>query len=214
MVACKVFIEGGGDYRALHLDCRQGFSEFFLKAGIPAHLPILPIACGGRKQAYQDFCKAIRNRENALLLVDSEEVINTSHGDKPWQHLARRQGDEWQQPSHTTEDDCHLMVTCMESWFLTDIDTLATFFGDGFNPPKISDTQHIESVPKAEVFSILAQATVCCKEKGQYGKGRHSFKILADIDPNKVAAHSPWAKRFIDELKRRAIALSQTASAI
>ena len=37
-------------------------------------------------------------------------------------------------------------------------------------------------------------------QKGEYGKGAHSFKILERIDAKKVLASSPSAKRLIDEL--------------
>jgi hypothetical protein len=42
-----------------------------------------------------------------------------------------------------------------------------------------------------------------CKTKAPYGKGEHSFKLLALIDPTKVANASPWANRFINELKKK-----------
>jgi hypothetical protein len=42
-----------------------------------------------------------------------------------------------------------------------------------------------------------------CKTKAEYGKGEHAFKLLASIDPAKVMAASPWARRFVDELKKK-----------
>jgi hypothetical protein len=42
-----------------------------------------------------------------------------------------------------------------------------------------------------------------CKTKAKYGKSEHSFKLLALIDADFVASASPWAKRFIDEVKSR-----------
>lgn len=41
------------------------------------------------------------------------------------------------------------------------------------------------------------------KSKAEYGKGEHSFPLLARIDPATVMAASPWAKRFVDELKKK-----------
>jgi hypothetical protein len=79
---------------------------------------------------------------------------------------------------------------------------LISFFGQGFEDtqlPAISNA--IESVVKEQVYQSLANATRYCKTKAQYGKGEHSFKILARIDPMKVTAASSWAKRFVDELK-------------
>ncbi len=36
--------------------------------------------------------------------------------------------------------------------------------------------------------------------KGEYHKGRHSFEILAAVDPGRVVAALPHAKRLIDTL--------------
>jgi len=52
-------------------------------------------------------------------------------------------------------------------------------------------------------YQSLKTATAHCKTKAEYGKGAHSFKLLALIDPAKVTGASGWAERFINELKRR-----------
>lgn len=202
MVSYKLFVEGGGDSRALHAACRNGFTEFMKKAGLAGKMPRV-VSCGSRKKAYNDFCTAIQNGEKAFLLVDSEDLVNAQHQGKPWQHLAQRPGDGWSQPATATDDHCHLMVVCMESWFLADKTLLATFFGQGFNANALPAAgKALESIPKPDVYNALSNATSQCKTKACYGKGQHSFKILAQIDPGKVCAASPWAKRFIDELKK------------
>ena len=61
----------------------------------------------------------------------------------------------------------------------------------------------IETVEKAQLYQALSAATSACKTKAPYGKGEHSFKLLASIDPSKVVAAAPWAKRFVDETKRQ-----------
>ncbi len=61
----------------------------------------------------------------------------------------------------------------------------------------------VESIAKQQVYQSLANASRDCKTKAQYGKGEHSFKILAEIDPMKVGAASPWAKRFLEELNNK-----------
>jgi len=48
----------------------------------------------------------------------------------------------------------------------------------------------------------LQEATKNCKAKSAYGKSEHSFKLLAQVSPATVMAASPWAKRFVDELKQ------------
>lgn len=208
----RLYVEGGGDANGLRTACREGFASFLSKAGLKGHMPRI-IACGGRENAYDSFCTALKNGERAFLLVDSEAPVATQAGDAngqqadllqwlPWAHLKQRIGDEWAQPPGASDTDCHLMVQIMESWFLADSTTLAAFFGDGFDQSKLPGTSTgIEAIAKQTVYTALKAATAHCKTKASYGKGEHSFKILAAIDPKKVCATSPWAQRLVEVLK-------------
>ena len=99
---------------------------------------------------------------------------------------------------------CHLMVQCMESWFLADRETLKLFFGQGFKENQLPALANsIEKIAKTQIYQCLANATSECKTKAKYGKGEHSFKLLSIINPVKVMNASPWAKRLIDDLKKR-----------
>jgi hypothetical protein len=202
-----LFVEGGGNSKDLKTECRHGFSVFLEKAGLKGNM-LRVVACGGRGQAFDRFSTAVKNNEPALLLVDSETVItadcqqNDSGTWKPWAHLKNRQGDNWEQPDNAAGSDCHLMVQCMESWFIADREALKAFFGKGFNENALPSAQNpIELIDKAQVYKALADATKSCETKKQYGKGEHSFKILARIDPAKVTDASPWADRFIKTAK-------------
>jgi hypothetical protein len=204
----KLYVEGGGDTALLKTACREGFTTFITAAGVKKRPRI--VACGGRRDAYDSFCTAVANGEDAFLLVDSEEFVAVEHhsGDpaewKPWQHLKQRTGDGWDMPRGSTDAACHLMVQVMESWFLTDRDTLKAFFGQGFtenNLPAI--TVSVDAVAKTSVYDALQSATRNCKTKAPYGKGEHSFKLLAKLNPNKVVAASRWARRFIEQLKTK-----------
>lgn len=204
----KLYVEGGGDTAALKADCRKGFTRFITEAGITKRPRI--VACGSRRDAYDSYCTAVNNGEEAVLLVDSEAEINEQHQQGkantwlPWQHLRHRQGDAWDKPNCVPETDCHLMVQCMETWLITDRNTLEAFFGQGFNKNQLpAQANPIEQVAKATVYSSLSNATRNCRGKGRYGKSKHSFKLLAEISPKRVTEASPWAKRFIDELKKK-----------
>jgi hypothetical protein len=204
----KLYVEGGGDSNALKTACRAGFSEFLSKAGLKGKMPRI-VACGNRQNAYDSFCTAINSGEEALLLVDSESSVAGNCQDdrvenwKPWCHLKNRPGDQWEQPVNATEKDCHLMVQCMEAWFLADRETLEFFFGQGFKGNALPAANQIELVDKRQIYQALAIATHNCKTKNKYDKGKHSFKLLAMIAPDKVITASPWAKRFIDISKRK-----------
>lgn len=206
MVGMKLYVEGGGDTHLLRTACRKGFHEFLKKAGLAGCMPRV-IACGGRKQAYDDFCTALCNGESAMLLVDSEGPVDAQFSkepQKPWQHLKNRPGDQWSKPTDASDDHCHLMVQCMETWFLADHQTLKAFFGQGFNGNALpEDSKAIEDVDKEKVYQSLESATKKCKTKAPYGKGEHSFKLLEQIDPAKVTEASAWAKRFVETLKEQ-----------
>ena len=205
----KIYVEGGGDTNLLKTACRQGFSEFLKKAGFTGHMPRI-VACGGRQDAYDAFSTAMAKREPAILLVDSESPVaaDCQQGEAdtwlPWHHLRNRQGDQWEKPVNATDTDCHLMVQCMEAWLLADRDTLQTFFGQGFNANSLPAAGNpIESVAKEQIYRSLADATRNCKTKAPYGKGEHSFKLLALVAPDHVTAASPWARRFVAVAKTK-----------
>lgn len=204
----KLYVEGGGDSAALKTACRQGFTQFITNAGTGQRPRI--VACGSRRDAYDSYCTAIASGEDAVLLVDSEAPVAHQHQQgqdaewQPWQHLKQRPGDGWERPEGAPDTDCHLMVQCMESWLIADPATLKAFFGQGFRENQLPATANsVESVAKTQVYSALAKATKDCKTKAQYGKGEHSFKLLGNIDPTKVTAASPWASRFVWNLKKK-----------
>ena len=201
----KLFVEGGGP-GAVGKRCRAGFLGFLKKAG----LRVMPriVACGSRQKAYRDYRDALKKGQAAVLLVDSEFPIDAARQSgkpadwRPWAHLEVR--DRWAKPQRAADADCHLMVQCMESWFLADRETLASYFGQGFREKALPDVASlVEDIPKDEVFDGLKAATRDCAPKGGYEKGRHSFELLGKIDPGIVSDQSPWAKRFIGHLQGR-----------
>ncbi|WP_041598694.1 DUF4276 family protein [Hahella chejuensis] len=201
----KLYVEGGGDSNELKTACRQGFTQFITAAGINKRPRV--VACGSRRDAYESYCTALANGESAMLLVDSEQAVNSQNQTGaqnawlPWSHLQSRDG--WRKPEGAIDTDCHLMVQVMESWFIADRKTLENFFGQNFNANVLpSEQRPIEEVSKQQVYQALENATKDCK-KGKYGKGSHSFKILKEISPALVQQASGWAARFINELKNK-----------
>lgn len=199
-----LYVEGGG-VGALKTECRRGFREFLRRAGLRQEPRI--VACGTRRHAYDRFCLAVAAGDTAYLLVDSEAPVGAEHQAgtpenwHPWRHLKARPGDGWDAPAMAEDRHCHLMVECMENWFIADAGCLAAYFGQGFAPNALPRRRNIEAISKAAVFAALARATKACKTKTPYGKGTHSFEILARIDPAHVMAASPWAGRFIEALR-------------
>lgn len=201
MVSMTIYAEGGNKpekgkkTKSLNILFGKGFKLFLERAGLGGHMPRV-IACGGRDEAYKDFCTAMNNDEQAFLLVDSEMPVTQDPSNaNPWRII------KWNMPSSATPGHFHLMVQCMEAWFLADPDTLKHFFGNGFSERRLPPSTNIETIAKEKIYDGLEKATGKT-QKGKYSKGRHSFEILGKIDPQKVIGASPWARRFITGLKR------------
>lgn len=195
MVTTKVYVEGGGDSKALRTECRRGFKEFLSKAGLAGRLPRV-VACGGRQNAFDSFCTAAAcDVDVALLLVDAEGPVTASG---PWKHLRSRDG--WVKPRDAIDDQCHLMVECMEAWFLTDRPALEHFYGQSFRPQALPANPNVEQVSKSDLLRDLKKATRDT-QKGEYDKGSHSFPILAALNPEKVEGAAPYGKRFLRALR-------------
>ena len=202
-----IYVEGGGNSKTLRTECREGFKKFLKKAGLSGSMTF--IACGGRGDAFNLFEKALKDNDKiAFLLVDSENAVDASHQSgksfsnwKPWEHLQKK--DNWKKPANAEERQCHLMVQCMENWFLADTSALKEFYGSGYQEKKCPSSDKIEAITKEQVHSRLKNATDNCSP-GKYNKGKHSFKILELLKPELVCKASPWAQRLIEELKQHA----------
>ena len=195
MPTVKLYVEGGGDSHALRTACRKGFSQFLKKAGLAGKMPRI-VACGSRNDAYHSFCTALQNGDEIpLLLVDSETIVRPDDGS--WRHLYRR--DNWPQPDNANDEQAHLMVQCMETWLVADVDTLATYFGNGFNRRSLPQQANLEDVNKEEIYRSLEAATRQTDKQG-YRKGKHSFVLLGQINPTVVGNRCSSARKFINQL--------------
>lgn len=208
----KVYVEGGGHQNStLAQDVHKGFQSFFTKAGFDKRPAV--VVCGSRQMAYNDYCIAIKAGKSAMLLVDSESPVQEEfekgniHDWKPWEQIQSRKDqsgnkcDKWERIGVDT--DCHLMVQMMESWFLADVEALKKYFSEGFKETKFpKDDENIEKMSKKKIEDIFNSSTKDTKKEG-YKKGRDSFIILSQIDPQKVRSRSKWAERFLCLLKER-----------
>lgn len=193
-------VERGQQGKDLGIRMRRAFKMFLTHAGIPDGR-ISVALCGSRGQTYQEFCRAVRQVDSArfpLLLVDSETAV--PQGISPWTFLER--SDDWQKPAEAGEDHAHLMVECMENWFLADRQAVADYYGNGFQTSALPATQPVESARKEDVLDGLARASRNTR-KGSYSKGQHAFAILERVDPRKVAQSVRWACRLLVILEKR-----------
>ena len=213
MVSVYLYVEGGGDSKSLHDECRKGFRLFLERAGFRGRMPRI-VSCGGREQAYEKYCMKVKDAEKyndciPVLLIDSERAIEPKYeaGNKtnwkPWEFLTVNEGKKWSCPPGTDNGRCHLMVQCMESWLLCDITNLKAFYGQGFSDSNLPEegSSDIEKISKEKIYYYIENATKGSVKKGRYNKGTHSFKLLETTNYEKVAKGSKWASRFIADLR-------------
>ncbi len=165
-----IYLEGGGDSKELHARCREGFRKLLERCGFQGRMPRL-VACGGRQATFEDFQTAHGRRDVSdfvAMLIDSEETPVAPLS--PWQHLRDR--DAWTRPADAVDDQVLLMVTCMETWIMTDRAALDDHYGNKLqksalppstNPEKLSrerrpgeahprDSQLLQRLPKRQAF--------------------------------------------------------------
>ena len=123
----KIYIEGGGESRALKIELVKGFTGLLENCGFGGRKPRL-VRGGGREQTYRKFkiaCESVSTNDIVLLLVDSEDPVADIN--RTWNHL--RQRDNWQRPRGSKDEDVLLMTTCMETWIAADPKTLNQHYG-------------------------------------------------------------------------------------
>jgi len=198
-VKVKLYIEGGGQSRSLHIKCREGFRKLLERAGFQGRMPSTK-ACGNRSAAYDDFKTALRTTrdgEYPVLLVDSEARVNQP----AWQHLRSRDG--WERPAGTDDDQAQLMVQCMESWCVADRTALRRFFGDSLRENALPPLDDLEAHDKQAVQEALVNATRDCGRQRGYEKGKRSFELLAELDPAELRRRLPHFVRLCEMLASR-----------
>jgi hypothetical protein len=196
-VSAKIYIEGGGDGHLLDTLFRRAWTAFFRAAGLSGKMPAV-VRGKGRRGAFDDFVTALsgsRPGQVPLLLVDSEDAVQPGHG--VWQHLQAR--DKWERPAGASDDQAFLMVRLMETWLLADRDLLRRYFGPTLREASLRAWPALEDVPKATVLEALDRATAGCPKR--YEKGKTSFELVEDLNPQLVQEACPHARALLDRLR-------------
>jgi len=198
-VKAVIFLEGGGD-TSLDSQCREGFRKLLESAGFKGKMPRL-FASGSRREAYEDFKTAhdLRKAEYVGLLIDSEDPV--ADIEKPWEHLANRKDDQMSCPLEATHEQALLMATCMETWIAADRATLIRQFGNGLRPNALPALTDLESRHRRDVQAALISATKECKVP--YAKGRTSFEVLGELQPESLRRNLPSFRRVERILRER-----------
>jgi len=199
-VKVVVYVEGGGDKKKTQDDCRRGFGQLFEKI-VQTGYQAKVIACRGRESAFDEFKTDVkRGKEGFLiLLVDSEGPVDPDVNS--WAYLSTN--DRWKKPKAASNDQAHLMVQCMESWFLADPEALRTYYKQGFLIRSLPRRRNVEEILKRDVARVLEHSTRST-QKGVYHKTRHGFDLLALIAPPRLRDASARARRLFAVLEQRA----------
>ena len=192
-MSAEIFLEGGGNRNFDRARCREGFRKLFEKCGFKGDKPKF-VACGPRNKAYDDF-KTAHSKASLGdfigLLVDSEDPADDV--EKTWQHVAQRPGDRWPKPNGADDEQLLLMTTSMETWIVTDRDTLIAHFGSSFKPSALPSLQDMEQRTRSAILDALEKASSDCP--GPYRKGPKSFELLGKINPDVLQQHLPSFRR-------------------
>ena len=192
----RIYVEGGSsDSSALNVRCREAFNVLFQKCGFQGRMPRV-IACGSRRQAYDDFCTALTQRSPGpiFLLVDSEDPVTDTK--KPWRHLHGRDG--WECPAGATDDQALLMTTCMETWIVADRDGLRKHYEHHqrcLRPASLPAAVNLEARDRHAIQDALVAATQDCTNA--YAKNKRSFAALAGVDPATLRNLLPAFARMV-----------------
>jgi len=166
-VRVKIYVEGGGDDKRQHIQCREGFRKLILNAGFTGRMPEI-VAGGGRGRAFDMFKRAVAvsNRDvMPMLLVDSEDPVSAPTA---WEHLQAR--DNGERPVDATDDQAQLMVTCMETWIMADRTALNRVFGSSLQTSALLPETNLEMQPRDVVQNALEHATRGCGRDKAYSK--------------------------------------------
>jgi hypothetical protein len=158
------------------------------------------VACGGRSAAYHSFVRAHRNaRADSFiaLLVDSEDSV--ADIEATWAHLSARNG--WTKPRGAEDEQVLLMTTCMETWIVSDRETLRAHYRSQLQESALPALVGLESRHRDTVQNALVHATRKCSNK--YRKGKRSFTILGKLTPDTLATCLPSFARARGILERK-----------
>ncbi len=195
-----VFFEGGGNAESKKRLSRA--LETLIRSSNPK-CRVRVFASGSRENAVRDFVLPLRtgppslpSRPNCtLLLVDSEIPVSESHS--PPEVLPGLSSD-----TQVPKGAVHLMVECMENWFLADPESCKRVAPNGFLVAKLGNTAHVEAVAKADAIQRV-QTAFGGTGAGVYLKSKDGPLLLESLDVEVLKKKAPRAAAFFEAAKSR-----------
>jgi hypothetical protein len=196
-----IYIEGGGDSRALQEPLKRGFRKLFGKA-ILNNNDLAIITSGGRGQTYKDFKTAFEQDKHdfVVLLLDSEGAVPQNQ--RAWAYFTsgtRPNDATFLRPKNATDDNAHLMVQMMEAWFITDVEAFRTVYRRNLQEGSLSKTLDVEQISRHLIIPALENATRHTT-KGIFKKS-HGADLIAELDIKELRRRSKHADRLFQTLQ-------------
>lgn len=194
----KLYVEGGGkgSHKRATIKLQQGFDSFFRELKDLAQakkISFKVIPAGNTQSTYDDFIFSVKNSPQSrnLILVDSDEAVAANQTPRIFLQSKYK---KWKLQK-IEDEQCHLMVQIMESWFLADVDALKRFYGQEFKESAIPKNPNVETIAKVKVENSLKAATART-QKAEYHKIEHGAKLLEFVNSSKVREAAPHCERL------------------
>lgn len=130
-----------------------------------------------------------------ILLIDSEAPV--ADVGKPWNEIKQKC------PNWADDKNCYLMVQCLETWLLADVDTLREHYnshGKGcFRENKLKAWRDLENIARKTLQDALQSATVECGKPYAHADGN---LLIAKVRRERLEQLSSVARLFRDFAQR------------
>lgn len=194
----KLYVEGGGkgSHKRATIKLQQGLDAFFRRlkdAAREKRIGFKIIPAGNTQNTYDDFILSVKISPQSfnLLLVDSDEAVAANQTARAFLQNKYRKWDL----QIVTDEQCHLMVQIMESWFIADVAALKNYYGREFKDSAIPKNKNVETIAKKTIEKSLETATAKT-QKAEYHKIEHGAKLLELVNPQKVRKAAPHCERL------------------
>jgi hypothetical protein len=201
----KLYVEGGGkgSHKRATIKLQQGFDSFFRELKDAAQnkkISFKIIPAGNTQNTYDDFIFSVENSPQSfnLMLVDSDDAVTENETARQFLQSKYK---KWKLRK-VEDEQCHLMVQIMESWFIADVDALKIFYGKEFKESAIPKNKNVEAIEKEIIEKSLKTATVKT-QKGEYHKIEHGTKILELINPQKIREAAPHCRKLFEAISEK-----------
>lgn len=200
-----IYIEGGArnQDRAASQALRRGFSMFLTKLCSEIrtnNIKLHPVIVGSTELTCKIFTQKTENSPEKffILLVDSDAFVDRSENSKTF--LQNNPKLVKYNLRNIEENQCHLMVQVMETWFLADVESLKKHFGKDFKKNKLRKTENVEEISKDDVLNSIEEATKT-RKTGGYHKLNDGAKLLEKINPQEVIKNAPHCEKLFQAIK-------------